>query len=260
MSESEFVFGLHAVEAVLARAPERVLELWLARDRKDRRLSALRDRAAARGLRIREASREELARHVGEAVHQGVIARLSLLAPLSEDGLLHELLPSIQGPALLLVLDGVTDPHNLGACLRSAEAFGAQALVVPKDNSAPLNATARKAASGAADIVPLVVVTNLARCLRALQAAGVWIVGAAGEAATPIDRVDLGGPVALVLGAEGAGLRRLTREHCDYLAAIPMAGSVSSLNVSVASGIFLYEAARQRGRAHGVQNPQDPRC
>ncbi|MFM7783104.1 MAG: 23S rRNA (guanosine(2251)-2'-O)-methyltransferase RlmB [Gammaproteobacteria bacterium] len=246
MSEAELVFGLHAVEAVLARAPERIVELLLSRDRKDRRLAALRDRAESQGLRIRDASRDELARHAGEGVHQGVIARLRPRPPLSEDGLIRELLPALPGPALLLVLDGVTDPHNLGACLRSAEAFGAQALVVPRDNSAPLNATARKAASGAADVVPLVVVTNLARSLRALQEAGVWIVGAAGEAATPIDRVDLGGPVALVLGAEGAGLRRLTREHCDYLAAIPMAGSVGSLNVSVAAGVFLYEAARQR--------------
>lgn len=247
MSEAELVFGLHAVEAVLARAPDRVVELLLSRDRKDRRLTALRDRAESQGLRIRDASRDELARHAGEGVHQGVIARLRPRPPLSEDGLIRELLPALPGPALLLVLDGVTDPHNLGACLRSAEAFGAQALVVPRDNSAPLNATARKAASGAADVVPLVVVTNLARSLRALQEAGVWIVGAAGEVATPIDRVDLAGPVALVLGAEGAGLRRLTREHCDYLAAIPMAGSVGSLNVSVAAGIFLYEAARQRG-------------
>jgi 23S rRNA (guanosine2251-2'-O)-methyltransferase len=176
-----------------------------------------------------------------------VAARVRAAAALDEDHLFQSLLPGIAGPALLLVLDGVTDPHNLGACLRSADAFGAHAVVVPRDHSAPLNATARKAASGAADVVPLVSVTNLARTLRALQEAGVWIVGAAGEAAQALGSVDLKGPIALVLGAEGSGLRRLTREHCDFLAAIPLAGTVSSLNVSVAAGVFLYEAARQRG-------------
>ena len=140
----------------------------------------------------------------------------------------------------------MTDPHNLGACLRSADAFGAHAVIVPRDNSAPLNATARKVASGAADVVPLVSVTNLARTLRALQEAGVWIVGAAGEAGQGIAAVDLRGAVALVMGAEGSGMRRLTREHCDHLASIPMCGEVSSLNVSVATGVFLYEARRQR--------------
>ncbi len=175
-----------------------------------------------------------------------MVAGVCAAAYVDEGYLVDELLPGLAGPALLLVLDGVTDPHNLGACLRSADAFGAHAVIVPRDNCAPLNATARKVASGAADVVPLVSVTNLARTLRALQEAGVWIVGAAGEAGQGIAAVDLRGAVALVMGAEGSGMRRLTREHCDHLAAIPMCGEVSSLNVSVATGVFLYEARRQR--------------
>ena len=247
MSASDWVHGVHAVEAILRRSPERIELLLLAPQRRDRRLQGLRDLAEASGIDCRDASAEEIERHAGRgAVHQGVVARVRAAAALDEDYLFNDLLPGLRRPALLLVLDGVTDPHNLGACLRSAEAFGADAVIVPKDHSAPLNATARKAASGAADAVPLVPVTNLARCLRGLQEAGVWIVGAAGEATEGLAQIDLTGAIALVLGAEGAGLRRLTREHCDYLAAIPMAGTVSSLNVSVATGIFLYEAVRQR--------------
>jgi 23S rRNA (guanosine2251-2'-O)-methyltransferase len=247
VSTAEWVHGLHAVEALLRRAPERVELLVLAPQRKDRRLQALRELAKAAGVACRDAAHDEIERHAGrDAVHQGALARVHNAGPATEDYLFDTLLPGLTGPALLLVLDGVTDPHNLGACLRSAEALGAHAVVVPKDHSAPLNATARKAASGAADVLPLIVVTNLARTLRALQEAGVWIVGAAGEAAAELGSLDLKGPIALVLGAEGAGLRRLTRESCDYLAAVPMAGSVSSLNVSVAAGVFLYEAMRQR--------------
>lgn len=246
MSASEWIHGLHAVEAMVARTPERIEELLLAPGRRDQRLQRLRESAMAVGVRVRDARKEDLERHAGDAVHQGVLARVRLVVALGEDWLFDTLLPGLSGPALLLVLDGVTDPHNLGACLRNADAFGAQAVIVPKDHSAPLNATARKAASGAADVVPLVSVTNLARALRALQEAGVWIVGAAGESAAELRTVDLCGPIALVLGGEGSGLRRLTREHCDYLAAIPMSGSVSSLNVSVAAGVFLYEASRQR--------------
>jgi 23S rRNA (guanosine2251-2'-O)-methyltransferase len=237
---------MHAVAALLKRSPERVESLAVLRGRRDRRLEELLAAARAQGIAVRELAREELDR-LAPGVHQGVVAEVRAAAPLDESYLLDELLPGLAGPALLLVLDGVTDPHNLGACLRSADAFGAHALIVPRDNSAPLNATARKAASGAADAVPLVSVTNLARTLRALQEAGVWIVGAAGEAGQNITAVDLRGAVALVMGAEGGGMRRLTREHCDHLASIPMCGEVSSLNVSVATGVFLYEARRQRG-------------
>ena len=246
MSAGEWIHGVHAVEAMIARSPDRIEELLLAPGRRDQRLQRLRESAMAAGVRVRDASKQDFDRHAGDAVHQGVLARVKSALALGEDWLFDTLLPGLSGPALLLVLDGVTDPHNLGACLRNADAFGAHAVIVPKDHSAPLNATARKAASGAADVVPLVSVTNLARALRTLQEAGVWIVGAAGESAAELRTVDLCGPIALVLGAEGSGMRRLTREHCDYLAAIPMAGTVSSLNVSVAAGVFLYEAARQR--------------
>jgi 23S rRNA (guanosine2251-2'-O)-methyltransferase len=220
--------------------------LLLTPGRRDQRLLRLRESAVAVGIVCRDARKDDFERHAGDGVHQGVLARVRPSAALTEDFLFDTLLPGLSGPALLLVLDSVTDPHNLGACLRSADAFGAHAVIVPKDHSAPLNATARKVASGAADVVPLISVTNLARALRMLQEAGIWVVGAAGESASELRTVDLCGPVALVLGAEGTGLRRLTREHCDYLAAIPMSGSVGSLNVSVATGVFLYEAARQR--------------
>ncbi|AWI77081.1 23S rRNA (guanosine(2251)-2'-O)-methyltransferase RlmB [Parazoarcus communis] len=181
---------------------------------------------------------------VGTRRHQGVIARI--------DGRHRELkladvLESLDEPALLLVLDGVQDPHNLGACLRVADAVGAHAVIAPKDRAVGLNATAVKVASGAADTVPYITVTNLARALREMQEAGVWIIGAAGEAEQSVFDVDQKGPVAWVLGAEGDGLRRLTRDTCDVLAKIPMLGSVESLNVSVASGICLFEARRQRG-------------
>jgi 23S rRNA (guanosine2251-2'-O)-methyltransferase len=246
MSEPGWVHGLHAVEAVLRHTPARIEALLLHAGRRDRRLQQLRELAAAQGVAVRELAREEIDRLAAGAVHQGALARVRQAEPANEDFLFDTLLPRLQAPALLLVLDGVTDPHNLGACLRTADAFGADALIAPRDHSAPLNATARKAASGAAEVVPYVMVTNLARALRALQQAGVWVVGAAGEAATDIGALDLRGPIALVMGAEGSGLRRLTREHCDYLASIPMAGEVGSLNVSVATGVFLYEARRQR--------------
>lgn len=244
--EEQSIHGLHAVQAVLARSPERVASLAVLGGRRDQRLQQLLDLAQQQGLAVRQCSRDELDRLAPGAVHQGVVAQLKPAQMLGEAFLFDELLGRCEGRALLLVLDGVTDPHNLGACLRSADAFGAHAVIVPRDNAAPLNATARKVASGAADMVPLISVTNLARTLRSLQEAGVWIIGAAGEAQQPIASIDLRGPIALVMGAEGAGMRRLTREHCDFLAAIPMAGEVSSLNVSVATGVFLYEAFRQR--------------
>ncbi len=245
MKERERIHGMHAVAALLKRSPERVESLAVLRGRRDRRLEELLAVARTQSIAVRELPREELDR-LAPGVNLGVVAEVRAAAALDESYLFDELLPGLAGPALLLVLDGVTDPHNLGACLRSADAFGAHAVIVPRDNSAPLNATARKVASGAADVVPLVSVTNLARTLRALQEAGVWIVGAAGEAGQGIAAVDLRGAVALVMGAEGSGMRRLTREHCDHLASIPMCGEVSSLNVSVATGVFLYEARRQR--------------
>jgi 23S rRNA (guanosine2251-2'-O)-methyltransferase len=246
VKERERIHGIHAVSAVLKRSPERIEGLAVLRGRRDRRLEQLLEAARAQDIAVRELAREELDR-LAPGVHQGVVAEVRTATSLNEAFLFAELLPGLARPALLLVLDGVTDPHNLGACLRSADAFGVDAVIVPRDNSAPLNATARKVASGAAEVVPLVSVTNLARTLRALQEAGIWIVGAAGEAERSVAELDLAGAVALVMGAEGSGMRRLTREHCDHLAAIPMCGEVGSLNVSVATGVFLYEARRQRG-------------
>src|SRR5690606_2772877 len=190
--------------------------------------------------------RQELDEWAGGG-HQGVVAEVSPSQVWGEN-MLDELLERTEGPALLLVLDGVTDPHNLGACLRTADAAGAQAVIVPKDKSATLNATVRKVACGAAEVIPLVAVTNLARTLEKLQKKGLWIVGTAGEADKELYDLDLSGPTVLVMGAEGKGMRRLTRERCDFLARLPMAGSVSSLNVSVATGVCLFEALRQRRR------------
>lgn len=246
MSSPKVLFGFHAVGVRLKTAPASLIEVYVDPTRRDARMKQFLARTAEAGVRVIEADGPRLAKLCGSAGHQGVAARVQALEGVRT---LDELLDDLQEQGtvpLLLVLDGVTDPHNLGACLRSADAFGAHAVIVPRDNSAPLNATARKVASGAADVVPLVSVTNLARTLRALQEAGVWIVGAAGEAGQGIAAVDLRGAVALVMGAEGSGMRRLTREHCDHLASIPMCGEVSSLNVSVATGVFLYEARRQR--------------
>lgn len=244
----EWVHGFHAVTAALKYEPELVRGLWVERERRDGRFQALSDEAAGRGVPVHQADRAELDRLSGGVRHQGVLARLTIRQQAREEADLPALLAAVTGPALLLVLDGVQDPHNLGACLRSAAAAGVHAVIAPNDRAAGLNATVRKVACGAADIVPFVQVTNLARTLRDLRERGVWIVGAAGEADDNLYRVDFTPPTAIVLGAEEKGLRRLTREVCDRLARIPMVeGGVESLNVSVAAGIFLFEARRQRG-------------
>ncbi len=244
MSQWEKVYGVHAVEALLRHHPKRVKQLWLAEGRQDPRVQALVQLAAAARVPVGQRERRELDEWA-EGVHQGVVAEVSPSQVWGEN-YLEELLTRGEGVPLLLVLDGVTDPHNLGACLRTADAAGAQAVIVPRDKSATLNATVRKVACGAAEVIPLVAVTNLARTLEKLQQQGLWIVGTAGEATQEIFDLDLRGPTVLVMGAEGKGMRRLTREHCDYLARLPMAGSVSSLNVSVATGVCLFEVMRQR--------------
>lgn len=244
MSDLEKIYGLHAVEALLRHHPKRVKQVWLASGRDDPRAQTLIQLAEQARVRVVQCERRELDAWV-EGVHQGVVADVSPSQVWGE-AMLEELLDRTEGAPLLLVLDGVTDPHNLGACLRTADAAGAQAVIVPKDKSATLNATVRKVACGAAEVIPLVAVTNLARTLEKLQRRGVWIVGTAGEAGRELYDQDLRGPLALVMGAEGKGMRRLTREHCDFLVRLPMAGSVSSLNVSVATGICLFEAVRQR--------------
>lgn len=241
----ETVVGWHAVLAVLRQAPERVLAIQIDRARKGPRRAQLLDAARSAGIAVEETTGAVLDRQADGAEHQGVVARCRPAAERTE-GELPAYLATLTGPPLLLVLDNIQDPHNLGACLRSADAAGVHAVILPRDNSAPLTAVVRKVASGAAESLALFRVANLARALDTLKEAGVWLVGTAGEATQELYDVDLTGPTALVLGAEGTGLRRLTSEKCDHLVRIPMAGTVESLNVSVATGVCLFEAVRQR--------------
>ncbi|XOV80512.1 MAG: 23S rRNA (guanosine(2251)-2'-O)-methyltransferase RlmB [Aestuariibacter sp.] len=244
MAQQEWLFGIHAMTAVMEREPERVLEVLVLKGRDDDKIANIINQARRFGISVQFCQRKVLDDKVEGAQHQGIIARAKPAKPLTEQDLL-EIVENVQQP-FLLVLDGVTDPHNLGACLRTADAAGVDALIVPKDKSANLTPTVRKVACGAAETVPLIQVTNLARTLRQLQEAGVWVIGTAGEAQQMIYDCKLTGPMALVMGAEGKGMRRLTREVCDELIKLPMAGSVSSLNVSVATGICLFEMVRQR--------------
>lgn len=245
MAKTEYVFGLHAVQSLLKTAPLRVEKLFVLRGREDQRVQKVLQMAQAQDISWEWQTRKEMDARCEEGNHQGVIA-VAKPGELHDEAFLYQLVEEANAPILLLVLDGVTDPHNLGACLRSADAVGVHAVVIPKDNSAGLTETARKVACGAADSVPLVSVTNLARCLQKLQDLGVWFVGTCGEAKETIYDIKLTGNIGLIMGAEGSGMRRLTREQCDYLAHIPMFGSVSSLNVSVATGVCLFEALRQR--------------
>ncbi|WP_282156905.1 23S rRNA (guanosine(2251)-2'-O)-methyltransferase RlmB [Vibrio diabolicus] len=241
---NEFIYGIHAVKAVLEREPERFIEAYVLKGRQDDRLMPILNDLQVCGVSIQQMTRKTLDDKARGANHQGIIARVKPAKQLNENDI-DDILAQHESP-LLLVLDGVTDPHNLGACLRNADAAGAAAIIVPKDRSAPMNATVSKVACGAAEVVPLIRVTNLARTMRTLQEKGIWFVGTAGEATHDIYQAKLTGSLAIVMGAEGDGMRRLTRETCDDLIKIPMAGSVSSLNVSVASGICLFEAVRQR--------------
>ncbi|HCS26654.1 MAG TPA: 23S rRNA (guanosine(2251)-2'-O)-methyltransferase RlmB [Spongiibacteraceae bacterium] len=243
---SDQVYGLHAVQSLLERRAADIELLLVQQGRQDKRLQQLIAQIENAGLSLQIVPREKLDALAAGGRHQGVVAQVSERESSYSEKQLPELLAQLAPPALILVLDGVTDPHNLGACLRSADASGVGLVIAPKDKSASLNATVRKVACGAAETVPFVAVTNLARTLKQLQEAGVWLVGLAGEAEQSLYDVDLRGPIAIVMGAEGAGLRRLTRENCDYLAKLPMAGAVSSLNVSVATGVVLFEVVRQR--------------
>lgn len=242
----ETIFGLHAVRIMLERHPERVRTVRLAERRDDLRLRAIEELARNQQRPVERVDAHALKKLLGEVVHQGVAADITPLPPWGED----ELLAALQTASapLLLALDGVQDPHNLGACLRSADACGALAVIVPKDRAAQLTPAARKVAAGAAETTPVVAVTNLVRTLKLLKEAGLWVVGADAAAERSADAVDLKGPAVLVLGAEGAGLRHLTRQNCDFLVRLPQLGAVESLNVSVAAGMLLYETARQRGR------------
>ena len=254
MSAPKVLFGFHAVGVRLRTAPQSVLEVHVDTSRRDARMRQFIERATEAGVRLLESDGLRLAKLCGSHGHQGVAARVREIAQIhSLDEVLENLeaaqsaLPAAErAPPLILVLDGVTDPHNLGACLRVADGAGAHAVIAPKDHAAGINATVAKVASGAAETVPYFMVTNLARTLNELKERSIWVVGTSDSAARTLYQADLRGPVALVLGAEGAGMRQLTAKTCDELVSIPMRGAVESLNVSVASGICLYEAVRQR--------------
>ncbi len=240
--KKQYIFGTHSVSAILQKQPERLLHLYFQKDKQDSTLLSL-----AKNYHIKTSflNRTELDRMSENGVHQGIIAECMPAKTYSENDL-DELVESLTEPAFLLILDGVQDPHNLGACLRSADAAGVHAVIAPKDKSASITPTVSKVASGAAETIPFIQITNLARTIRELKDKNIWVFGAAGEATKTLYQANLKVPLAIVMGAEGQGLRRLTREHCDELLNIPMQGSVSSLNVSVATGIFLFEALRQR--------------
>ena len=237
------LFGFHAVGVRLRTAPKSILEIYVDATRRDARMRQFLQKLQEAGLRPITADGLRLSQLAGSAGHQGVVARVETMAVTTS---LDDLLDAVEGPPLLLVLDGVTDPHNLGACLRVADGAGAHAVIAPKDHAVGINATVAKVASGAAETVPYFMVTNLARTLGELKERNIWCVGLSDEATQTLYQSDLKTPTALVMGAEGTGLRQLTRKTCDALVSIPMLGAVESLNVSVASGICLYEALRQR--------------
>jgi 23S rRNA (guanosine2251-2'-O)-methyltransferase len=240
---SRLLFGFHAVGVRLKTAPASITEVHVDATRRDQRMRQLVERAQAAGVRVLDSDDARLTQMAGTARHQGVAARVM---PLPQTHSLDDLLDAVEGPPLLLVLDGVTDPHNLGACLRVADGAGVHAVIAPKDHAVGLNATVAKVASGAAETVPYFMVTNLARTLNELKERDIRIVGTSDDAPQTLYEAELSGPLTLVLGAEGKGLRQLTRKTCDALLRIPMFGAVESLNVSVAAGVCLYEARRRR--------------
>ena len=246
MSSPRILFGFHAITVRMKTAPKSVIELHVEANRRDARMRSFVDRARESDIKVVETDGERLDKMAGTSRHQGVVARVEVVAmPHSLD----EVVESIEGPPLLLILDGVTDPHNLGACLRVADGAGAHAIVAPKDHAVGVNATVAKVASGAAETVPYIMVTNLARTLNELKDFDIRVIGTSDDAEQTLYDLDLTGPVAFVLGSEGDGMRQLTRKTCDQLVRIPMAGAVESLNVSVAAGVCLFEALRQRTKA-----------
>ena len=245
MSSKQLIYGLHAVQAVLDKEADSVTDLWVDSARHDKRLQTVLGLAKRAAVTIHKVERRELDELCGHSQHQGVVAE-STVSGVWDEARLMSLLDGLEEPPLLLILDGVTDPHNLGACLRSADGAGVHAVIAPKDKACSLTGTVRKVASGAAESVPFVQVTNLARSLGKLKERGIWLVGTTGEASQSLYETDLKGPLGIVMGAEGQGMRRLTAEACDFLVKLPMLGQVESLNVSVTTGICLYEALRQR--------------
>ncbi len=242
---SQWISGINAVASALEHDIEHVREVLVEAGNKNARIAEIEENARRKDISVRRVNNQALEGIAGGLRHQGVIARYEAAKP-KEESELPGLIEAAEGRALLLILDGVQDPHNLGACLRSAAAAGVTAVIIPKDKAAPLNATVRKTSAGAADRIPVISVTNLARTLRTIKDAGVWVYGMDGEAQGLIYQTDFTGNVAIVMGGEGEGMRRLTREHCDALVKIPMPGDMESLNVSVATGVALFEAVRQR--------------
>ncbi len=241
---TQWIGGIHSISLLLEKQPERVIQIFIADQRSDQKIQSIVAAAKTQKISVQQVNVHKLDQLLPNINHQSIGAQIKSLPELGEHDL-KDLVEANEYP-LFLILDSVQDPHNLGACLRSADAAGVTAVIIPKDRAASLNPTVRKVASGAAECVPLVTVTNLARAMRILQTEGVFLIGLAGEASEFLFQTDLKGKIALVLGAEENGLRRLTREHCDVLAKLPMFGSVSSLNVSVACGVSLFEAVRQR--------------
>ena len=244
-----YVYGVHAVTALLANTLRSTKKLYVNQDRTDNRLDALLDKALTLQIPVESLSAQKLNQRFPDMIHQGIVASAGVLPDYGEYDL-DRLLSLCKSPALILILDGVTDPHNLGACLRSADAAGVDFVIIPKDKNASITPVVSKVACGAAESVPLVRVTNLARAMDHLKKEGVWIYGAAGEASSSLYQLDSKTSIALVMGAEDKGMRHLTREQCDGLFSLPMLGSVSSLNVSVATGICLFEIRRQRNSNH----------
>lgn len=245
MSNKQIVFGIHAVTSLLDHQPDRVTRIFIQRERRDNTIEAMAKKAAEHDISVEYLPKREIDKLAHDATHQGVVAYCEQ-AHIYDEHDLKQLLVKLTVPPFLLILDGVQDPQNLGACFRSADAAGVHAIIAPKDRAVGLTPVVSKVASGAMETVPFVQVTNLARTLELLKSLGVWIYGTDGEAEKTIYETDLKGPAAFVLGAEGDGMRRLTRENCDMLVKIPMFGTVESLNVSVATGIVLFEAVRQR--------------
>jgi 23S rRNA (guanosine2251-2'-O)-methyltransferase len=244
-STPKVLFGFHAVGVRLKTAPQSIIEIYIDPTRRDARMRQFVERSKEAGVRLIEADGMRLAKLAGSHGHQGVAARVNAVEQVHSLDELLERVEQVEAP-LILVLDGVTDPHNLGACLRVADGAGAHAVIAPKDHAVGINATVAKVASGAAETVPYFMVTNLARTLNELKERNIWIIGTSDDASKNLYQMDFKGPTALVLGAEGNGMRQLTRKTCDELVSIPMCGGVESLNVSVASGVCLYEARRQR--------------
>ncbi len=252
MKSSETIYGIHAVRVMLERHPERVISVRLAERRDDPRVRGIEELARKHGKSVQRIGAPALKQMLGEVAHQGVVAEITSMPSWTEESLFAAL--QSKSAPLLLALDGVQDPHNLGACLRTADACGALAVVVPKDRAAQLTPTVRKVAVGAAETTPVVAVTNLVRTLKLLKDAGLWIVGADADGPKLAQEIDLKGGIVLVLGAEGGGLRQLTRQTCDWIVRLPSLGAVESLNVSVAAGMLLYETVRQRSTAESPKN------